>query len=173
VGIIASLVLSQTQPPPYGYRVTAYLFPQTLVWILLILLWVLRLSSYDEVSLYSQLMLIAFGLAAGVTISAGVTRKQLSKLTDKGEMSMSLSTLMILIGGVLVFVALLLAAMFAFPSLSQLIYVVAMDFMVGAGISLAVGRAYFMVDWERTHKMHLYQKGWSLKMYAVPKPDSS
>jgi hypothetical protein len=152
----------------YGYRVTAFLVPQALLWFLLASLWILRFNLYDSVPWYSQFLYVAFGLAAGVAISAGVTRKQLNDLTEKSEISTSPYTLMMLVGGALVFTALFLAAMLAFPSLIQLISSVTMDFLAGTVVSLAVGRTYLMLRWERTHKMHLYQKWWSLKVYAVP-----
>jgi hypothetical protein len=164
----APLRMAAMQSRRYGYRVTAFLVPQALLWFLLAFLWILQLNLYNSVPWYSQFLYVAFGLAAGMAISAGVTRKQLNELTAKGEISMSVYTLMMLMGGVLVFGALFFAAMLAFPSLSQLTYVVAIDFMVGTVVSLAVGRAYLMLRWERTHKMHLYQKWWSLKVYAVP-----
>jgi len=152
----------------YGYRVTAFLVPQTLLWFLLAFLWILQLNLYDSVPWYSQFLYVAFGLAAGVAFSLGVMRKQMNSLTEKGEISMSPYTLMMLVGGAFVFVALFLVAMLAFPSLIQLIYEVTIDFLAGTVVSLAVGRTYLMLRWERTHKMHLYQKWWSLKVYAVP-----
>jgi hypothetical protein len=143
-----------------------------LLWFLLALLWMLRFNLYGDVTWYSQFMLMAFGIAAGLVVGVAVTRKQLNTLTEKGEIGISLSTLLLIVGGVLVFGALFLAAMFAYPSLSSVIHVAVMDSILGAGISLVVVRAFLLVEWKRNHKMRLYQKGWSTRIYAVPKPDS-
>ena len=167
-----SLAPSSTKPRWYGYRVTSFLVPNTLLWVLLSFLWMLSLNAQSHVSFYSQFMWIAFGIAAGLVVGVALTRKQLNTLTEKGEISNSLSTLLFILGGVLVFGALFLAAIFAFPSLLSVIQVAVMDALLGAGISMLVVRAFLLVAWERNHRMRLYQKGWSTRIYAVPNPDS-
>jgi uncharacterized membrane protein YedE/YeeE len=117
-------------------------------------------------------MWLAFGMALGLVVGVAVTRRQLNTLTEKGEMGMSLSYLLLIVGGVLVFGAVFLAAMFAFPSLWRIIYVTVLDSVLGAGISIILTQAFFVIRWERSHKMRLYHKGWPLKIYAVPTPDS-
>jgi hypothetical protein len=169
----ASLALSTTKPRGYGYRVTSFLVPNTLLWVLLVFLWMVRFNAYGDVTWYSQFMWMAFGMAAGLLVGVAVTRKQLNTLTEKGELGTSLSTLLFILGGVLVFGALFLAAMLASPSLSSVIHVAVIDAILGAGISIIVARSFLLVAWERNHKMRLYQKWWSPRIYAVPKTDSS
>jgi len=115
-------------------------------------------------------MWMVFGMATGLVIGVMAIRKQLNTLTEKGEMGMSLSYLLFIVGGVLVFGALFLAAMFAFPSLLQVMQVAVFDSILGAGISIILAQSFLVVRWERNHKMRLYHKGWSLKIYAVPTP---
>jgi len=168
----APLAPSITQPRRYGYRFTSFYVPNAMLWVLLVVLWMLRFNAYGDVTWYSQFMWLAFGMAAGLVIGVMAIRKQLNTLTEKGEMGMSVSYLLFIVGGVLVFGGLFLAAMFASPSLTRVIYVAGMDFILGAGISIIAARAFLLVNWERNHKMRLYQKGWSTKIYAVPTPDS-
>jgi hypothetical protein len=163
---------STVQSRGYGYRVAAFLVPQALLWVLLVVLWMLRFSFYGDVSWYSQLILLAFGLAAGVAIAGWVTRRQLSTLNEKGEMRI-LGLHSVAHGG----------RCSRFWSVASGCYVCFSKFFtgnlcssyglyLGAGISLVVGRAFFLVRWARVHKMDLYQKWWSNKIYAIPKPDS-
>jgi hypothetical protein len=169
----ASLAPLTTQPRWYGYRLTSFYVPNALLWGLLVILWMLQFNAYGDVTWYSQFMWLAFGMAAGLVIGVTAIRKQLNTLTEEGEMGMSPSYLLFMVGGVLVFVGLLVAAMFAFPSLSRIVYVTMMDSIMGANISIILSQAFFVVRWERSHKMRLYHKGmWSLKVYAVPTPDS-
>jgi len=167
-----SLAPSTTQPRWYGSRFTSFYVPNALLWGLLVFLWMVQFNAYGYVAWYSQFMWLAFGMAAGLVIGVAVTQKQLNTLTEKGEMGMSLSYLLFMVGGVLVFGALFLAAMLAFPSLLTVIYATVMDSILGAGISLILTQAFLVVRWERNHKMRLYHKGWPLKIYAVPTPDS-
>jgi hypothetical protein len=44
------------------------------------------------------------------------------------------------------------------------------NFIFCAGMVMIFSRIYLLVEWERSHKMRLYQKGSGF--YAVPKPDS-
>ena len=131
-----------------------------------------RFNAYGDVPWYTQFIWLAFGMAAGLVIGVTAIRKQLNTLTEKGEMGMSISYLLFIVGGVLVFVGLFSAAMFSFPNLWRIIYVTVMDSVFGAGISIILTQAFLVVRWERSHKMRLYHKGWPLKIYAVPTPDS-
>jgi hypothetical protein len=117
-----SLAQSTKQPRGYGYRFTSFYVPNTLLWILLVFLWMIQFNAYVYVTWYTQFMWMAFGMATGLVIGVMAIRKQLNTLTEKGEMGMSLSYLLFIVCGVLVFVALFLAAMFAFPSLLQVMH---------------------------------------------------
>jgi hypothetical protein len=167
-------VLAQvtTQPRRYGYRVTSFLVPNALLWFLLGFLWVIRFNAYGDLTWYSQFMLLAFGTVAGLVVGVALTQKQLSTLTKKGELGSSLSSLLFMMGGVLIFGAFFLAAMLASPSLAGVIHAVVIDSILGAGIGIIAARVFLLINWERNHKMRLYQKGWITKIYAVPTSDS-
>jgi hypothetical protein len=167
----ASLAPLTTQPRRYGYRFTSFLAPNALLWVLLVFLWMIQFNAQGYVTWYTQLMWLAIGMAAGLVIGVAVMRRQLNTLTGKGEMGMSLSYMLFLVGGFLVFAGLFLAAMFAFPTL-WITYVTALDSVLGAGITIHLTQAFLVVRWERKHQMRIYHKGWPLKIYAVPTPDS-
>jgi hypothetical protein len=44
------------------------------------------------------------------------------------------------------------------------------NFVFCAGIAFILARDFLLLEWERNHKIRLYQKG--SRFYAVPKPDS-
>jgi hypothetical protein len=168
----ASLAPLTTQPRRHGYRFTSFYVPNALLWVLLIFLWMIQFNAQRYMTWYTQFMLLAIGMAAGSVIGVAAIRKQLNTLTEKGEMGMSISYLLLIVGGLLVFAGLFLAEMFAFPSLLQITQVTVIDSVLGAGITIILTQAFFVVRWERNHKMRIYHKGWPLKIYAVPTPDS-
>jgi hypothetical protein len=168
----ASLTPLPAQPRWHGYRFTSFYVPNALLWVLLVFLWMLRFNAYGDVTWYIQFMLLAIGAAAGSVIGVATIRRQLKTLTEKGEMGMSISYLLFIVGGLLVLAGLSLAAIFAFPSLWEIMLVTVADSVLGAGITILLTQAFFVVRWERNHKMRLYHKGWPLKIYAVSTPDS-
>jgi hypothetical protein len=143
-----------------------------LLWFLLVFLWVIRFNAYGDLTWYAQFTLLALGMAAGLVVGVALTKKQLSTLTKKGELGSSLSSLLFILGGVLVFGAIFLAAMLASPSLAGVTHAVVLDSILGSGIGIIAARVFLLVKWERNHKMRLYQKGWITRIYAVPAPDS-
>jgi hypothetical protein len=168
----ASLAPLTMQPRRYGYRFTSSYVPNALFWFLFVFLWMLQFNAYGDVTWYSQFLLLAIGMAAGSVIGVATMRRQLKTLTKKGEMGASISYLLFIVGGLLVFAGLSLAAMFAFPSLWKIIFVTVADPILGAGITILLTQAFLVFRWERNHKMHIYHKGlWSLKIYTVPTPD--
>jgi hypothetical protein len=165
----ASLAPLTTQPRWYGYRFTSFHVLNAFFWIFLAFLWIIRFNAYGDVTWYTQFMWLAFGVAAGLVIGVAVTRRQLNTLTEKGEMGMSISHLLLIVGGILVLGGLFLAAGFVFPSLLQVMQVALFDSVLAAGISVLLTQTFLVVTWERNHKMRIYHKGlWSLKIYAVP-----
>ena len=168
----ASLAPSTTQPRWHGYRFTSFYVPNGLLWGLLAFLWIIRFNAYGYVTWYTQFMWLAFGMVAGLVVGLAVTRKVLHTLTEKGEVGTSPSILLLMVGVALVFGALFTIAMLASPSSWQVTQVAVLDSILGAGISIILAQAFLVVRWERSHKMRLYHKGWPLKIYAVPTPDS-
>jgi hypothetical protein len=171
-GCGASLTQSTTQPYRFGYRFISLYVPNALLWVFLVFLWMLQFNAYGYVTWYTQFTWLTFGLVAGLVIGIATIRRQLNSLTEKGEMGLSISYLLFIAGCLLVFAGIFLVAMFVFPGLSEIIYVTVLDTIMGAGISILFTQALLVVKWERNHKMRLYHKWWSFKIYAVPTPDT-
>ncbi len=166
-----SLAPSASQPPRIGYRVTFLSIPLTLLWVLLAILWMQTLSFTSHVSLDSQVIGVISGIAVGFFVGSVATLKQLNSLTQKGETRVTLSTFLFITGGVIVLLALFFIAtmILSLPLAAQVGW---FDFAYSAGSAILIVRAFLLVEWERNHRMHLYQAMWSNKIYAVPKPDS-
>ena len=169
----AQLSPSAAQPRRYGYRLTSFYLPNISLWLILAFLWMIRFNAYGDVAWYAQFMWLALGMVVGLVFGIVAIWKQLKTLTEKGEMRMSVSYVLFMVGGVLVFGAIFLAAMLSFPNSMRVIYVAVMDSILGAGATIILAQTFLVVRWERSHKMRLYHKGWPLKIYAVPNPDST
>jgi hypothetical protein len=124
-----------------------------------------------HVSLSSQILWIVSGIAGGVVVGVALTQRQLNSLAGKGETGRTVSVIPILLfilGGCFVLAALFLVAL-PITVLLTVMYGV-FNFVFCAGIAFILARDFLLLEWERNHKMRLYQKG--SRFYVVPKPDS-
>ena len=130
------------------------------------------MNASTHVSLSSQILWIASGIVGGVFIGVAVTQRQLNSLVGKGETGRTIPaipTLLFILGSCFVLAALFLIAL-PITILLTAMYGV-FNFVFCAGIAFILARDFLLLEWERNHKMRLYQKG--SRFYAVPKPDSN
>ncbi len=167
----ASLISSTVQRRGYGYRVTPSLIPQSLLLALFATLAMLSMNASNHVSLSSQILWIASGIVAGLVFGATVTQRQLNSLGkgETGKTIPAIPTLLFILGGCSVLLALFLITLPPTGSLTAT-HVGVFNFVFCAGIFFIPVRTFLLVEWERNHKMRLYQKG--SRFYAVPKSDS-
>jgi hypothetical protein len=166
--LLASLT---TQRSGRGRRVTLGLIPQSLFFVLFASLAMLSMNASTHVSLLWQIPWIASGIAAGMVVGVAVTQRQLKSIgkNETGKTIPAIPTLLFILGSFFVLQALFLVIL-PIPVLLTVMYGV-FNFIFCAGIVIISARAFLLVEWERIHKMRLYQRG--SRFYAVPTLDSS
>lgn len=165
-----SLTPSTVLPRRYGYRFTSHIVPYTLVWVFLTFWQMLFMNWVSHVALYSQILWIVSGMIAGLIVGVAFTLKQLKSLVEKGKTFTSISTLLFIIGIFFIFTGFFFSVIPATGFLTTT-QVGMVNFVFCAGIVLFIARLFLLFEWERNHKMRIYAKEWSTRLYVVPKPD--
>lgn len=153
-----------------GTRVTTYSGTQTLIWALLGSLWLLSINAQFHTLLSSQIMWIFFGLAAGLVLSTLFTQKQLKSLQEKGEIRLTLQTVLYIVGALLVFAGAFTWVVFS--DLPVTIRVGLLNSVFASAPGVHAARAILFSNWERKNKKRIFQNRWSSRLYVFPKSDT-
>jgi asparagine N-glycosylation enzyme membrane subunit Stt3 len=120
------------------------------------------------VPLHLTLIAVLFGVAVGAILGFAVAKRRLKFITKNGETRVPLSTILFLVGGILIVLSFCLFFAFNAP-ISALATVI--DFAYPILPPYLAMEAILFFRWERQHRKLILASMWTNRLYVSPKTD--
>jgi hypothetical protein len=126
------------------------------------------LGNLRYIPLHLTILTALLGVVVGAVSGFAVTKRQLNFLTKNGETRVRFSTILFLIGGLLI----LFSLTYFFVINAQIVTLGTVNNFAFPTLSAYfVSEAIVFLRWERKHRKLIFASGWSRRLYASPKTD--